>query len=646
MKSKLQKKSQADNKSQKKSNTQSAHPTTLPMLKWGVILSFAVGFIVYANTFHHGWVLDDYGVLADNWVVKSGTDGIPTILTTTYRYGINHLTDNLYRPLSEIMFAIEWQISPKNPGFHHIISVVFYALTCALLFTFLYKLLKNHHPWVPLVITLLYAVHPVHTEVVANIKSRDEIMSVFFVLISGICLIDYFEKNKISSLLYAALSFGLSMFSKEGGVTMVVIFPLMGWFFYSANLKKLSTVFFSLLIPALIYIFIRQRIISAYSTSDIISIVDNYMVNAGFAQQFATAIMLLGKYLLLLCLPYQLVCDYSYNQLPLVGPGNIYFLLSFAIHIFLLIVAIREIKKRTLLSFGILFYTLSMSLYSNIALLIGTSFGERLLFLPSIGFCIVVIAGIERLAQIKPAQPKNMMGWLMPHKGFSMLLAFTIVLFAGKTLARASEWESQLKLFGADIQRSPNSAHMRLYYGLALRDEALDLKDEGKQAESDQWMIKALKEFEKGIEIYPEYVECMDQAGMAHYRLKNSDKAMYYYDEVLKRMPNRSVTLSNLGTLYFEKGNYSKALELYEKSVSLDKRYEDGWFNLGGTYGMLMQYEKAISAYETCIKLDPEYTKAYYFLGVTYDNMKQPEKAKPYYEKATQLEANKKKGKK
>lgn len=612
---------------------------------WGAVLSFATAFILYANTFNHGWVLDDYGVLADNWVVKSGTDGISTILTTTYRYGINHLTDNLYRPLSQIMFAIEWEISPENPGFHHIINVLFYALSCGLLFVFLFRLLKNVHPFIPLAIALLYAVHPVHTEVVANIKSRDEIMSFFFVIITGLLLLDYFEKNTFTKLLAAGVAFGLSMFSKEGGITMVVLFPLMGWYFYQADWKKMGATLAALIIPSLIYISIRQKIISEYSTSDVISVVDNLLVEAKDpGTRLASAIMLMGKYLLLLFVPYQLVCDYSYNQIPLVGLGSPYFLLSLLAHGFLAFIAIREFKSRSLLSFGIIFYFVTMSLYSNLVITIGTSFGERLLFQPSLGFCIAAIAGLDRIFKLKNHQINSFMQWVMPRKSFTVILAVILLLMSVKTVVRAAEWESQLKLFGADVQRSPNSAHMRLYWGLALRDEALRFKEEDNNLpEYEKWMRKALKEFEKGIEIYPEYAECMDQAGLAHYRLGNKEKAQYYYEETIKRIPDRPVTLSNLGTLYFEKGDYPKALELYEKSVSLDERYADGWFNLGSTYGMMMQYEKAIAAYEKCIALDDEYAKAYYYMAMTYEFMNQPEKAKPHYDRAAFLDPNLKK---
>jgi len=612
---------------------------------WGAALTFATAFILYANTFNHGWVLDDYGVLADNWVVKSGIDGISTILTTTYRYGVNHLTDNLYRPLSQVMFAIEWEISPENPGFHHIINVLFYAFSCGLLFVFLFRLLKNLHPFIPLAITLLYTVHPIHTEVVANIKSRDEIMSFFFVIITGLLLIDYFEKNTFTKLLAAGITFGLSMFSKEGGITMVVLFPLMGWYFFQADWKKMGATFAALIIPSLIYIAIRQKIISEYSTSDAISVVDNFLVEAKDpATRFASAIMLLGKYLVLLFVPYQLVCDYSFNQIPLVGLGSPYFLLSLLAHGFLAFIAFREFKSRTLLSFGIIFYFVTMSLYSNLVLTIGTSFGERLLFQPSLGFCIAAVASLDRIFELKKSQVNSFIHWVMPQKTFTVLLTVILLLMSAKTVIRAAEWKSQLKLFGADVQRSPNSAHMRLYWGLALRDEALRLKDEEKNTvEYEKWMRKALKEFEKGLDIYPQYVDCMEQAGLAHYRLGNKEKAKEYYEKALALIPDKANTLSNLGTYYFEVGNYAKALELYEKAVSIDKRHTDAWFNLGSTYGMLKQYEKAIEAYEKCIALDDKYAKAYFYMAMTYEFMNQPEKAKPLYERAAFLDPELKK---
>jgi len=184
------------NKSQKKEKqSQIIQPkqTKNNNLIFGIIV-FVSAFVIYSNTFKHDYVLDDYGVLKDNWIIKSGTKEIPLILKTTYRFGINHLTDGLYRPLPLVMYAIEWQISPDNPGLSHFVNVFCYALSCFLLFLFLKKLLKNHNAVFPFLISLLFSMHPIHAEVVANIKSRDEIMSFLFLMLTFILFLKYFEK--------------------------------------------------------------------------------------------------------------------------------------------------------------------------------------------------------------------------------------------------------------------------------------------------------------------------------------------------------------------------------------------------------------------------------------------------------------------
>jgi tetratricopeptide (TPR) repeat protein len=644
------KKSQAGKSSQPEQNIQ----VSFDVSKWGALICFIIGFLLYSNTFQHYWVLDDYGVLKDNWVVKSGTEGISTILTTPYRYGVNHLSDNLYRPLSQVMFAIEWQFSPNNPGLHHIINVLFYALSCGLLFLFLKKLLPQVHPFIPMAISLLYTFHPIHTEVVANIKSRDEIMSFFFVILTGMFLIDYYKKYDVKKLLIAAVMFGLSMFSKEGAVTMVVIFPLLGWYFFNADLKKMIISGAALLVPSLLYILVRQQIISAYSTSDIIAAVDNILVDAKDpVTRFATAIMLMGKYLWQMVFPSQLVCDYSFKQLTLQTLSSPSVWLSILIHAGLLFIVFKEWKQKTLLSFGILFYLLTMSLYSNIVLIIGTSFAERLLYQPSLGFAIIVVAALNRLFNLKYTGISSIRDWLLPNTSFAALLIFVCLLMGWKTVVRAAEWKNQYTLFSLDVQRSPESAHMRLYYGLAVRDSAMGMEKAGKMMEYGMMMQKALNEFETGINIYPNYVDCLEQAGLANYRLSklNNDnpgkkremeeKALKYYNETLRLFKDKPVTLSNLGTLYFERGEYQRALELFQRAVKKDPRYEDAWFNLGSSYGITGQYEKALDAFNTCIGLDPEYWKSYEFKAMTYDNMKQPDKAKSVRDQMNRLKNKK-----
>jgi NADH:ubiquinone oxidoreductase subunit 6 (subunit J) len=116
--------------------------------------------------------------------------------------------------------------------------------------------------------------------------------------------------------------------------------------------------------------------------------------------------MLLGKYLLLLIFPYQQVCDYSFNQLPLVGFGSWQTLLSLLIYVALIIYAIRSLRKKSPVAYGIFFFIITMSIYSNLVYLIGSSFADRFLFIPSLGYCMAIVYLLYQYADKKKAHNK------------------------------------------------------------------------------------------------------------------------------------------------------------------------------------------------------------------------------------------------
>lgn len=603
------------------------------------LIVFFSAFLVYLNTINHGYVLDDYGVLKDNWIVKSGIDGIPTIIKTTYRYGVNHLTDKLYRPVPLVMYAIEWQISPDNPSISHFINILFYALACLSLFLFLKRLLVKYSIFYPFLITLLFAVHPIHTEVVANIKSRDEIMSFFFLMWSFIFFIKYIDTKKILFILASCFAYFFAFLSKEGVITMLVIFPLLTWYLSDVSLKKNIISSSIMIIPAITYIAIRQVIVTKYNVDAPTTVIDNFLASSpNFLTQFVTATWLLGKYIFILFVPYPLICDYGYQYLNFISISDFRFILSFIVYGFLAFFVIKNFLKKKMIVFGIIFFIAGISLYSNIFMTIGAAFAERFLFLPSLGFCIAIIM----LFSTKPNDSNQINDTNLSRK-FPLQIMLPIIailiLFSGLTISRASDWKNQYTLFGKDVKKAPNSAHLRLWWGLALRDEAMEYDD---MAKRNQIMKQAIDEFDAGLKIYPTYPDCFEQLGLAWYRLGNRENAYKNYTEALKYNPEKAVTYSNLGILYFESGDYVKSLELYLKATKLDPRYADGWFNLGSTYGMTGKFELAIEAFQNCIKYDPKNAKAHEFMGVTYQNMNLPEKAKPWFEKAKVLEANKK----
>jgi protein O-mannosyl-transferase len=625
-------------------------------------LLFLLAFLLYSNTFNHDWVLDDFGVFKDNFFVTKGADGYTDILTHSYRHGSGNFTDDLYRPVSQLMFATEWELSPDNPGLSHVINVLFYAFNAILLFFVLRKLFKKTNIWIPFIISLLYVAHPIHTEVVANIKSRDEIVSFFFTLLTLLTLIKSVEVQTFGyKILMWILSFGLftlGMFTKESGVTMLAAIPLIYYFFTDAKWKDYIGTIAVLGLGIGIYFMTKSSVLEngLHKGTFTVSIVDNYFYDADLLTGWATAIMLLGKYLLLLVFPHPLACDYSYSQLPLVTFENIWAILSLLFYIGITIYAILNIRKRSPIAFGILFFIVTMSITSNLLVRFGSSFGERFLFVPSLGFCIAIVFAFLQLFKWDASSPQN---WNNNQKyGMVAILSIVVLFFSIKTYSRAADWKDQLTLFSKDAQTCPNSAHMKLYHALALRDQAKMYDDKNKvvtdpikfQKNNDLYIQgnrKAIEELKEAVRIYPQYAMAYEQLGLLHDRTgkKLNDQALIdsaenYYILSLKYVPTTASVNSNLAKIYFERKDYLKAKTYYLKSIKYDPLFADGYFNLGSNYGMLGQLDSSLYYFKKCTELDPKRASAYYYMGLTYANMMKIDSALILYEKAIEIDPN------
>lgn len=622
-------------------------------------IAFLFAFLLYSNTFQHGWILDDFGVFKDNIFVTQGVSGYSDILTHSYRHGSGNFTDNLYRPVSQLMFATEWELSPDNPGLSHAINVLFYALNALLLFIILRKLFQKSNHWIPFLITLLYVAHPIHTEVVANIKSRDELVSFFFILTTLLVLLKSIEtQNSGKKGLLWVLSFFLftiGMFTKESGVTMLAAFPLIFFFFTKANWKDYVGSLVVLGLGVGFYFATKSSVLEAglHKGDFSVSIVDNYFFDADLFTGWATAIMLLGKYLILLVFPHPLACDYSYNQLPLVTFGNIWAILALLVYLALFIYAVLNFKKKDPIAFGILFFIITMSITSNLVVRFGSSFGERFLYIPSLGFCVAIVFLIFKFVKIKE-NPKEKSS---KQNQFVLITLFTVVLilFSVKTISRSADWKDQLTLFSTDTQTCPNSAHMRLYHALAIRDEAKSYDDQNNtetnfvkfQKNNELYIqgnLKAIEELKIAVNIYPKYASAYEQLGLLYERTgkKTNNKSMIdsaesYYLLSLKYVPTTASVNNNLAKIYFERGEHQKAKQYYLKSVQYDPLFADGYFNLGSTYGMLSQFDSSLYYFQKSVKIDPDRAAAYYYMGLTYTKLNKLELGYQMFDKAIMI---------
>ena len=196
--------------------------------------------IIYGNTLWNDYVLDDILVLSNNTLVTQGIKAIPKLFATTHMYGYLNIANDLYRPLPLVMFAIEYQFFGPNPAIGHFFNIVVFIGCVCLFFKFVCVFLPDTNKVVALVAALFFAVHPIHTEVVANIKSRDELLCFLFSFAALLQFIKYQQGNGLGNLLLGGLWLFLALLAKETAITMIGVIALLFFVRFAENKKRFA----------------------------------------------------------------------------------------------------------------------------------------------------------------------------------------------------------------------------------------------------------------------------------------------------------------------------------------------------------------------------------------------------------------------
>jgi tetratricopeptide (TPR) repeat protein len=643
-----------------------------------LLLAFA-SVLLYSNTFHHRFVLDDHGIIKNNKITKAAVsmENTKTIFSTPLRKGdVSDLENSLYRPAIKLLYNLEWNAFDGNPHSFHVVNVLLYALCCFLLYLVLYEAFSKR--WViPFLITLLFAVHPLHVESVANVKGGEEVLSLLGLLLALRCAQLYLHKSKTLYFVLAILAYLVASFSKESTVVAVAIIPLFLYYFTKATVKQNLMLSGSFLACSVFFLVCRHFALSGYPEPLPTSVMDNYLVACeSKAEQVASAINTLGLYLKTFFIPHPLSCDYSFKSLEPVTLSSPYFLLSFVLFVAMFAFAVYKLKQKEGIGFGILWFFISISIVSNIFFLIGTSFGERLMFTPSLGLCIAFILLLAKYLY-KPGE-----NTLSEIKTSPILFGIVIVvsgIFAAKTYARNMDWKTDFKLFSRDIEHYPESTHLLFYMGNHLsgneRKEVLNYEMNEMGFTPQQIADSAAKENLKSIEyfnrslgIFPALPsDGYNQLGKAYYNCGLLDSAQKYYVMAFDLDKTNGIFINNMGTVYYQqaaldvrlinaagqRGQIDSANYYYNRRVTnvvksrgyfvdafkKDPTEPDFTNNIACTYGDLGILDSAAYWFEKSVALDPIDTTALKFLEITYRNMKEEAKAKSAHDKYMQAKS-------
>ncbi len=370
------------------------------------LLFLLLGFILYGNTLSHDYALDDAIVITENEFTKKGFDGIWDQMTNdqfTGFYGVQKklVSGGRYRPLSLVLFSIEYEYFGNSPFVGHLTNVLFYILNGFLLFLLLKRLLRDYQfkdAWVsfPILVSLLWFFHPIHTEAVANIKGLDEVLTFAFLLLTLILILDYVDKKKIAYLLFSSVTFFLALLSKENAITWLAVIPFALYFFRSQSLKKSIPIYLSLVVVAGIWFYIRYQIVGGFSsTAD--NIMNDPFYESTDSDKYATIMLTLGKYIQLMIFPHPLTYDYYPKHIPIVGWNYPLVILSIVLYLGLIFLAIKGFLKKKIYSFSILFFLITISVASNIVFIIGAFMNERFVYISTLSVSLLMAYGFLHL---------------------------------------------------------------------------------------------------------------------------------------------------------------------------------------------------------------------------------------------------------
>jgi cytochrome c-type biogenesis protein CcmH/NrfG len=585
---------------------------------WLKIILVAFTFVLYGNTMKNGYSLDDLYVTYNNPVVNKGFKAIPQILSTRY-INLNAEAGGTmnfgYRPLTKVMFAVEHQLFGEDPGISHFINILLYGLTLLLLFSILRRLMANYSIWFPFLITMLWAALPVHTEVVASLKNREEIISFLFGLLALQSYMTYVRKNSNISLVIGALWFLMSIFSKPSTLPLLAAIPFTIYFFTKANLKNLILITASMVLISLAALLFVKMYLPEINRP-MLFFENPLAFEKNFLLHISTGMYGLLIYLKLLIYPHPLLFYYGYNTIPVVGLFNFWVILSIVLHIGLFVFAVMKLREKHILSFAILFYLIVISMYANIVKPPAGIIAERFLYIASIGFSIAVVYFIFKVLKVPFDKPDT--GKQIPK--VILVLLVILIPFTARTIIRNKDWNSQLSLFSHDIQYLNNSAKANFIYATTLKTDLIEgISKDGNRDGTEPKVEKIIGLLEQTVKVYPGYFEAWNSLGEMYAMMKNDyDKALSYFQKSTEAKATYAAAWFNLGYAYQQKDDFPKAIENYRKAVELDTMDAKAVSNLAFCLNKTGEMEEAVSLNKRIIRLRPQMELPYMNIAMYY----------------------------
>lgn len=532
----------------------------------------------------------------------------------------------LYHPITSLTWAIEHQLYGFNAKWFHLTNILWHLLNTVLVFLLSKQFLKRSD-W-SLAVSLLFVVHPMHTENIVWLSARKDLVYGFFFLLGLLSYLKYLSSQKVFFYLLMVIAFIASLFSKSNAVVFPAVLILIDLFQFKKFKWKYVLNKIPLFILSSIFIFITLK------TQDDAGFIKSFASDYTFLDRILMAIYSLAYYLVRLFLPFEL------------SPKNLYpsknDFLPFAYYVAPLILAAfayfiyRLAKKEHIVWFGVLFFLIIIAPVLKIIPTGNDIVSNRYVYLPYIGLYL----GISMLIFKYAARWSR---YLL----FAFAIAFTLYSFKYQSV-----YENSYTVWSSVIETNEGNAwgqamaynergQIQLKKGqnkAAFRDiqKALELEPTLARALMNRALIwdregqsqKALEDLNSLLAIEQENVDALKLRGVVYGKMQQTDLAIEDFNKAIELAPKNTELLNNRGIAYSIKGNHEKALADFNKAIELAPLSMQFKVNRGNLYVAMNDGESALKDYLWVYKKEPSSIQVAYPLAKLYlelDKEKQAE---------------------
>ncbi len=574
------------------------------------------GLLAYSNTFTVPFQFDDDGYIVNNPIIRSFHYFLhPTEITTlnqqsptAFPLGLRYAF--MTRFLGYFSLALNYHLHGVDVAGYHIVNLLLHIINGFLVYLILRNTFRtdlfsnlaaeigsNSHDMIALLSSLLFVCHPIQTHAVTYITSRFVLLATFFFLLSLFLYIS----SSISTtdgkrhVLYAAalVSAAAAMVTKEFTFTLPLVIMLYDLVFLSRSIsERIKTLVpFSLtlfIIPALV--FIQQgKFQSLDSTMRIITAANVSQISR--SDYLLTQFRVIIIYIRLLFFPVNQSIDHdvpvyhSLVQPPVfVSFALLLTLISMAMYLCFVSEKARKYPALKVLSFGILWFFITLSVESSIIPL-GELIAEYRVYLPSIGMIMAFVSLAFFVADRNPE-------FMNANKTvITVFCTLALMILLVTTYVRNTVWKDEITLWENAVKTSPTLVrpHQNLGTYYSMRGRLEDARNE---------LVTALK-------LDPNNYELHNNLGIVFKKLGDYDRAIREFQTVMAIMPSDAMVHYNLGNVYLEQGRLQEAIQEYKTNLKVVPDYDDAHLNMGIAYKRNGQLNEAVREFMAAIALNP-----------------------------------------